>query len=154
MLRKITAIVFGLIFLLISYPLLLIIYQNIFFIDFDLAAMISALSIFVLIGFYLLSINLEGKRNSKTSNEKEMEELKEEIQTYLESDNLEKLNVNTPVSLAYLLENTLQLNLFSPIIRKTVNWFLIQLAAYETTFIDDSEFESVIYTYQQFLEQY
>ncbi len=121
--------------------------------DFSLAAMISAFSIFLIIGFYLLSMNSEGNGKSKTSIEREAEELKEEIQTYLESENLEKLNVNTPVTLTFLLEETLNLNLFSPIIQKRISWFLNQLAAYETTIIDASEFESTIYTYQKFLEQ-
>ncbi len=44
MIRKITTTVVVLIFLLLSYPLLLLIYQNIFLIDFSLAAMISTLS--------------------------------------------------------------------------------------------------------------
>lgn len=153
MIRKITITVVVCIFLLLSYPLLVLIYQNIFLIDFSLAAMISALSIFLIIGLYLLSMNSEGNRNSKTSIEREAEELKEEIQTYLESENLEKLNVNTPVTLTFLLEETLNLNLFSPIIQKRISWFLNQLAAYETTIIDASEFESTIYTYQKFLEQ-
>ncbi len=153
MMRKIPITVVGLIFLLLSYPLLILIYQNIFLIDFSLAAMISALSIFLIFGFYLLSMNLEGIRNSKISSEREAEELKEEIHTYLESENLEKLNVNTPVNLTFLLEETLTLNLFSPIIQKKISWFLNQLAAYETTIIDAAEFESTIYTYQKFLEQ-
>ncbi len=151
--RKIPITVVGLIFLLLSYPILIVIYQNIFLIDFSLAAMISALSIFLIFGLYLLSMNLEGTRNSKTAIEREAEELKEEIHTYLESENLKTLNVNTPVTLTFLLEETLNLNLFSPIIQKRVSWFLNQLAAYETTIIDASEFESTIYTYQKFLEQ-
>ena len=151
--RKITITVVGLIVLLLSYPILIVIYQNIFLIDFALAAMISALSIILIFSLYLLSMNLEGNRNAKTSSEREVEELKEEIQTYLESENLEKLNVNTPVTLTFLLEETLTLNLFSPIIQKKISWFLNQLAAYETTIIDASEFESTIYTYQKFLEQ-
>lgn len=151
--RKITITVVGLIVLLLSYPILIFIYQNIFLIDFALAAMISALSIILIFSLYLLSMNLEGHRNAKTASEREVEELKEEIQTYLESENLEKLDVNTPVTLTFLLEETLTLNLFSPIIQQRISWFLNQLAAYETTIIDASEFESTIYTYQKFLEQ-
>ena len=154
MVRKITITVVISIFLLLSYPLFLSIYQNIFLIDFSFAAMISALSIFLIIGLYLLSMNSsKGNKNSEASIEREAKELKEEIQSYLESENLEKLNVNTPVTLTFLLEETLNLNFFSPIIQKRISWFLNQLAAYETTIIDASEFESTIYVYQKFLEQ-
>ncbi len=154
MLRKFSMIAFGVIAMLLIFPLLSFIYQLLFPIDSSLASLFSALSILLVIVFTFLSDYLDNRINSEHYNSFEADELREELHAYLSSENLDKLEQNTSVSLASLLQDTLNLDLSLTLIQKNVSWFLDQLAAYETLMIDAEEFEQNIYSYQNFLTQF
>ncbi|MHA1206586.1 MAG: hypothetical protein ACTSSO_03330 [Candidatus Hodarchaeales archaeon] len=154
MIKKLSIVAFGVIAFLLIFPLLSFIYQSLLNIDSSLASFLSALSILLVIILTFLSDYLDNRTNSEHYNALEADELKEELHTYLSSENLEKLEQNTSVSLASLLQDTLSLDLSIPLIQKNVSWFLDQLAAYETLMIDAEEFEQNIYSYQHFLTQF
>ena len=154
MIKKLSLVAFGIIAFLLIFPLLSFIYQLLFPIDSSLASLLSALSIVFVIVFTYLSDYLDNRTNSEHYNSLEADELREELHTYLSSENLGKLEQNTSVSLASLLQDTLSLDLSLSLIQKNVSWFLDQLAAYETLMIDAEEFEQNIYSYQQFLTQF
>ena len=147
-------VAFGIIAFLLILPLLSFIYQSLLPIDSFLASLLSALSILLVIVFTFLSDYLDNHTNSEHYNALKADELRDELHTYLSSENLDKLEQNTSVSLASLLQDTLSLDLSLPLIHKNVSWFLDQLAAYETLMIDAQEFEQNIYSYQHFLTQF
>ena len=153
MFRKFSMVAFAVIALLIFSPLLSLIYQSLFSIDSSFASLFSVLSITFVLVFVFLSDYLDKRKHSELYNSLDADELRDELHAYLSSENLKRFEVNTSVSLAFLLQETLRLDLSSQLIQKKVNWFLDQLAAYETLMIDVEEFEQIIYSYQRFLTQ-
>jgi len=154
MIKKLSMVAFGIIVFLLIFPLLTFTYQLLFPIDSSLASLFSILSILLVIVYIFISDNLDNQLHSEQYNSLEGDELREELNAYLSSENLDKLEQNTSVSLMSLLQDTLNLDLSIPLIQKNVSWFLDQLAAYETLMIDPEEFEQNIYSYQSFLTQF